>query len=180
MARLLDPLIKSGDVGTGTVFTADFAKKYGGDNDKILMMPGPTWYAQARVLASLKDPGRRDHGRACRCAGTRIRSRPVRSVAARGSSPSTREHGRGGRLRAVGHDDERGTAERRPNYPAYKPAAERLALQDGSRPVVRRSSDAGAEGGRGPDLAGWNMVTYPDQPVVGDHGRRRPGRRASR
>ena len=45
MAKLLDPLLKSGVVSNETIFAADFAKKYGGANDKILMMPGPTWYA---------------------------------------------------------------------------------------------------------------------------------------
>ena len=92
MAKLLDPLLKSGIVANGTVFTADFAKKYGGANDKILMMPGPTWYARGQdlVLGVARDPGRRDHATPCRCAGTRIRSRPVRSVAVRGSSRSTR------------------------------------------------------------------------------------------
>src|SRR5690349_2942005 len=40
MASLLDPLIKSGVVPPESVFTADFAKKWGGDPDKILLMPG--------------------------------------------------------------------------------------------------------------------------------------------
>ena len=46
MAKLLDPLIKSGVVPPESVFTADFATKWGGENDKILLMPGPVWYAK--------------------------------------------------------------------------------------------------------------------------------------
>ena len=45
MANLLDPLIKSGVVPPESVFAADFATKWGGDTDKILLMPGPMWYA---------------------------------------------------------------------------------------------------------------------------------------
>ena len=40
-------------------FSAGFAKTYGGANDKILMMPGPTWYAgggSTSFLASLGIP----------------------------------------------------------------------------------------------------------------------------
>ena len=47
MASLLDPLIKDGTLPPLSVFTPDFAKKYGGANDKVLMMPGPSWYAQS-------------------------------------------------------------------------------------------------------------------------------------
>src|SRR4051794_28811808 len=46
MASLLDPLIKNGTVPPLSVFTPDFAKKYGGANDKVLLMPGPAWYAK--------------------------------------------------------------------------------------------------------------------------------------
>ena len=56
MASLLDPLIKNGTVPPLSVFTPDFAKKYGGANDKVLMMPGPSWYAQAVFQATLHIP----------------------------------------------------------------------------------------------------------------------------
>src|SRR3954452_3894027 len=47
MASLVDPLIKNGSLPPLSVFTPDFAKKYGGAKDKVLLMPGPAWYAQA-------------------------------------------------------------------------------------------------------------------------------------
>ena len=56
MANLLDPLIKSGVVPPESVFTADFATKWGGDNDKILMMPGPVWYAKDIFSGTLHVP----------------------------------------------------------------------------------------------------------------------------
>ena len=56
MASLLTPLIKNGTVPPLSVFTPDFAKKYGGANDKVLMMPGPSWYAQAVFQATLHIP----------------------------------------------------------------------------------------------------------------------------
>ena len=109
MAKLLDPLIKSGVVPPESVFTADFAKKCGGDNDKILMMPGPTWYAQG-------------HLRRRRCtvpAGELTAALPLRwnnepLVDRPGRRRSVdrlqahEEHGGCHRLREVGHDDERG------------------------------------------------------------------------
>ena len=56
MASLLDPLIKSGVVPPESIFTPAFAQKYGGDNDKILLMPGPTWYAKDIFGGTLKIP----------------------------------------------------------------------------------------------------------------------------
>ena len=67
---LLDPLIKSGVVPPESVFTADFAKKYGGANDKILMMPGPTWYAQGHLQRRRCTSRPARSRRRCRCAGT--------------------------------------------------------------------------------------------------------------
>ena len=74
MASLLDPLIKSGVVPPESVFTADFAKKWGGANDKILLMPGPVWYAKDIFSGTLHVPAGRADGGDCRCAGTTSRS----------------------------------------------------------------------------------------------------------
>jgi hypothetical protein len=59
MASLLDPLIKNGTVPPLSVFTPDFAKKYGGANDKVLMMPGPSWFATALFQHTLHIPAGR-------------------------------------------------------------------------------------------------------------------------
>ena len=56
MASLLDPLIKNGTVPPLSVFTPDFAKKYGGADDKVLLMPGPAWYSQALFDQTLHIP----------------------------------------------------------------------------------------------------------------------------
>jgi ABC-type glycerol-3-phosphate transport system substrate-binding protein len=56
MANLLTPLIKNGTVPPLSVFTPDFAKKYGGTDDKVLMMPGPSWYGQAVFQQTLHIP----------------------------------------------------------------------------------------------------------------------------
>jgi len=53
---MLDPLIKNGTVPPLSVFTPDFAKKYGGATDKVLLMPGPAWYAQALFDQTLHIP----------------------------------------------------------------------------------------------------------------------------
>ena len=56
MASLLDPLIKNGTVPPLSVFTPDFAKKYGGANSKVLMMPGPAWYSTSLFGDTLHTP----------------------------------------------------------------------------------------------------------------------------
>jgi hypothetical protein len=56
MANLLDPLIKSGVVPGESIFTADFATKWGGATDKILLMPGPVWYAKDTFSGALHVP----------------------------------------------------------------------------------------------------------------------------
>jgi multiple sugar transport system substrate-binding protein len=44
VASLLDPLIKDGSVTILSIFSSDFAQKYG-DNNHVLMSVGPTWTA---------------------------------------------------------------------------------------------------------------------------------------
>ena len=56
MAKLLDPLIANKSVSTVTIFSPDFVKAYGGDNDKVLLMPGPTWYAKDTFGGTVKIP----------------------------------------------------------------------------------------------------------------------------
>ena len=52
----MDPLIKNGTVPPLSVFTPDFAKKYGGAKDKVLLMPGPSWYATSLFHDTLHIP----------------------------------------------------------------------------------------------------------------------------
>lgn len=53
MASLLDTLIKAGSMSTSSVFSSDFDKN---SADKILMMPGPSWYGGALFQGTFKTP----------------------------------------------------------------------------------------------------------------------------
>jgi multiple sugar transport system substrate-binding protein len=53
MASLLDTLIKSGIMSTSSVFSSDFGKNHA---DKILMMPGPSWFGGALFQGTFKIP----------------------------------------------------------------------------------------------------------------------------
>ena len=111
MASLLDPLIKSGVVPPESVFTADFAKKWGGANDKILMMPGPVWYAKDIFSGTLHVPaGELTAALPLRWNKRAARDRPGRRRPV-GRLQAHEEHGGCHRLREVGHDDERGQVE---------------------------------------------------------------------
>jgi len=54
--RLLDPLIQNKTAPAENIFTPAFAKAYGGADPKVLMMPGPTWYAKDVFSGTLKIP----------------------------------------------------------------------------------------------------------------------------
>ena len=145
MASLLDPLIKNGTVPPLSVFTPDFAKKYGGANDKVLMMPGPSWYAQAVFQADAAHPGRADHRRDAAAVEERDadhdrpgRRRPVDHLQA------LEEPGQRRPTSSVGHDRVQPDRRERagPGYPAYAPAGRQLAEGPGQRtptsPLTRR------------------------------------------
>jgi ABC-type glycerol-3-phosphate transport system substrate-binding protein len=53
MATLLDTLIKAGSMSTSSVFSSDFDKN---SADKILMMPGPSWYGGSLFQGTFKTP----------------------------------------------------------------------------------------------------------------------------
>jgi len=53
MAALLDTLVKNGTMSTSSVFSSDFDKNSG---DKILMLPGPSWFGGSIFQESLKTP----------------------------------------------------------------------------------------------------------------------------
>ena len=89
MASLLDPLIKNRTAPPENIFTPAFAQKYGGADPKVLMMPGPTWYAKDVFSGTLKIPaGHMAAAMPLRGTASR-RSRPARSAAVRGSSRGT-------------------------------------------------------------------------------------------
>ncbi|MDQ7805487.1 ABC transporter substrate-binding protein [Amycolatopsis sp. A133] len=53
MAQLLDTLIAAGSMSTSSVFSSDFDKN---SADKILLMPGPSWYGGSLFKESFKTP----------------------------------------------------------------------------------------------------------------------------
>jgi ABC-type glycerol-3-phosphate transport system substrate-binding protein len=168
MAKLLDPLLKSGVVANETIFSANFAKKYGGDNDKILLMPGPTWYAgggSTSVLAS---------GTLGIPAGEMTAALPLRW----NKDPLTTGQVGGGPWVISKHTDNMAAAvdfvkwvtttnEARAvagGYPAYKPAANFQLYSMDHDPYFAAPPGPAMKASATLIWKGWSMVTYPDQP----------------
>jgi ABC-type glycerol-3-phosphate transport system substrate-binding protein len=170
MASLLDPLIKNGTAPPLSVFTPDFAKKYGGAANKVLMMPGPTWYAHAVFDQTLHIP-----------AGQITAAMPLQWA---NESPIVTGQVGGGPWIISRHSKNLAAAadfvtwattvfnplpttskSARPGYPAYGPlAADWLASLSKDSYFA---ADPGPAMKAAADLIwkGWNIVTYPDQPV---------------
>jgi ABC-type glycerol-3-phosphate transport system substrate-binding protein len=167
MASLLDPLIKDGTVPPLSVFTPDFAKKYGGTNDKVLMMPGPSWYAQAVFQATLHIP-----------AGQITATMPLQWE---NQTPITTGQVGGGPWIISRHSKNLATAadfvtwattvfnpagaNARPGYPAYAPLASQWLSSMATDSYFASDPTPALKAAAGLIWKGWNLVTYPDQPV---------------
>jgi ABC-type glycerol-3-phosphate transport system substrate-binding protein len=163
MASLLDPLIKNGTVPPLSVFTPDFAKKYGGANDKVLLMPGPSWYATALFHDTLHIP-----------AGQITAAMPLKWE---NESPVTTGQVGGGpwiisrhskNLKAAGDFVTWATTvfnDNRPGYPAYAPLADRWLQGLAEDSYFAADPTPALKGAATLIWQGWNLVTYPDQPV---------------
>jgi ABC-type glycerol-3-phosphate transport system substrate-binding protein len=169
MASLLDPLIKNGTVPPLSVFTPDFAKKYGGANDKVLMMPGPAWYALALFQQTLHIP-----------AGQMTAAMPL---AWENETPVTTGQVGGGPWIISRHSKNLATAadfvtwattvfnpdptgpNARPGYPAYGPLASQWLTGLSTNPYFAADPTPALKAAAGLIWKGWNLVTYPDQPV---------------
>jgi ABC-type glycerol-3-phosphate transport system substrate-binding protein len=164
MASLLDPLIKSGVVPPASVFTADFATKYGGDTDKILLMPGPTWYAKDIFSGTLHVP-----------AGELTAAMPLRW----GNEPLVTGQVGGGPWIISKHtknvpaavdfvkfvttaNQAKAVA---PGYPSYAPAAAFWLKKLDKDPYFAAPESPAMKAAANAVWKGWSMVTYPDQPV---------------
>jgi len=169
MANLLDPLIKSGVVPAQTVFSADFAKQYGGANDKILLMPGPTWYAQSIFSGSLHVP-----------AGQLTAALPLRW----GSEPIVTGQVGGGPWIISKHTQNQAAAldfvewattspqvksssvgPLSPGYPSYAPEAAQWLKSLDKNPYFAAPEGPAFSAAANLIWKGWSMVTYQDQPV---------------
>ena len=138
MASLLDPLIKNGTTPPENIFTPAFAQKYGGDDPKVLMMPGPTWYAKDVFSGTLKIP-----------AGHMTAATPLRW---NDETPITTGQIGGGPWIISRHSKNIRAAadfvtwvttspvvkDKGPGYPSYAPAANALAGEPRQGPVLRR------------------------------------------
>jgi hypothetical protein len=167
MATLLDPLIKSGTVPPLSVFTPDFAQNYGGADDKVLLMPGPSWYAQSLFDQTLHVP-----------AGQMTAAAPLKWE---GDATATTGQVGGGPWIISRHSKNLAAAadfvvwattvfnptgaDARPGYPAYGPAADTWLAALASSPYFAADPTPALKAAASQIWTGWNLVTYPDQPV---------------
>jgi ABC-type glycerol-3-phosphate transport system substrate-binding protein len=166
-ATLFDPLIQNGSVPPLSVFTPDFTKKYGGANNKVLMMPGPAWYAQAVFDQTLHIP-----------AG-QITATPA--LQWESETPVTTGQVGGGPWIISKHSkDLPGAADfviwattvfnptgkdARPGYPAYAPLATEWLKAQASNKYFAADPTPALKAAASQVWQGWNLVTFPDQPV---------------
>jgi len=166
VATMLDPLIKNGSLPPLSVFTPDFAGKFGGAKDKVLMMPGPSWYAQAVFDQTLHIPP------------GRITAAPPLQWDT--ETPVTTGQVGGGPWIISRHSQNlTGAADfvtyattvfnptgkdARPGYPAYAPLADSWLKAMAANPYFAADPTPALKSAADQVWGGWNLVTYPDQP----------------
>jgi ABC-type glycerol-3-phosphate transport system substrate-binding protein len=166
-AALLDPLIADGTVPPLSVFTPDFVKKYGGSSDKVLMMPGPSWYAQSVFGDTLKIP-----------AGEMTAANPLQW---NDETPVTTGQVGGGPWIISRHSQNSQAAadfviwattkfnptgkDARPGYPAYAPLATKWLKTLSTNPYFAADPTPALKAAADEIWSGWSLVTYPDQPI---------------
>jgi ABC-type glycerol-3-phosphate transport system substrate-binding protein len=164
MASLLDPLIKSGVVPPQSVFTADFATKWGGDNDKILLMPGPTWYAKDIFSGTLHVPA----GELTAALPLRWNNEPLVTGQVGGGPWIVSKHTKNVAA-AIDYVKWVTTSNKAkavaPGYPSYAPAAKYWLARLDKDPYFAAPESAAMKAAANVVWTGWSMVTYPDQPV---------------
>ena len=167
VATLLDPLIKDGTLPPLSVFTPDFAKAYGGANDKVLLMPGPSWYSQALFDSTLHMP-----------AGEITAANALQWG---DESPVTTGQVGGGPWIISKHSKNQATAadfviwvttvynpsgkDARSGYPAYGPMATAWLAAQATNPYFAADPTPALQAAASQIWTGWSLVTYPDQPV---------------
>jgi ABC-type glycerol-3-phosphate transport system substrate-binding protein len=166
-AALLDPLIKNGSVPPLSVFTPDFAKKYGGKDDKVLLMPGPTWYSIGLFDQTLHIPAKEI------TAAPPLQwenETPVTTGQVGGGPWIISRHSKN--LPAAGEfvtwvtTAFMGTgADARGGFPAYGPLAEQWLQTQATNPYFAADPTPALKAAADQIWQDWNLVTYPDQPV---------------
>ena len=168
MARLLDPLIANKSVATVTIFSPDFANAYGGASDKILLMPGPTWYAQGVFEPTLKIPA----GEMTAALPLRWRSEPLTTGQVGGGPWVVSRHTKN--LAAALDFVKFATTSLAvkakpgplsPGYPSYGPVATVWLKNLNKDPYFAAPPGGPMKVAAALVWKGWSMVTYQDQPV---------------
>ena len=168
MASLLDPLIKTGVVPPESVFTADFAKKWGGDTDKILLMPGPVWYAKDIFGGTLKVPA----GELTAALPLRWNSEPLVTGQVGGGPWIVSRHTKNtaAAIDFVKYATTSPAVKSKvnalsPGYPSYAPMAAKWLTALDKDPYFAAPEGPAMKAAANAIWKGWSMVTYPDQPV---------------
>jgi ABC-type glycerol-3-phosphate transport system substrate-binding protein len=168
MASLLDPLIKSGVVPPESVFTADFATKWGGDTDKILLMPGPVWYAKDIFSGTLHVPA----GELTAALPLRWGSEPLVTGQVGGGPWVVSKHTKNAaaaidfvKFATTSPAVKRKVNALSPGYPSYGPMATLWLKSLNKDPYFAAPEGAAMKAAAPLIWTGWSMVTYPDQPV---------------
>jgi ABC-type glycerol-3-phosphate transport system substrate-binding protein len=169
MATLLDPLIKNGSAPPLGIFSPDFAKKYGGATDKVLLMPGPAWYAQDVFGGTLHIP-----------AGEMTATTPLQWGT---DSPITTGQIGGGPWIISKHSANTAAAtdfvqwsttvfnpdptskDARAGLPGYGPLQALWLAGLAKNPYFAADPTPALKAAAGLIWQGWQLVTYPDQPV---------------
>jgi ABC-type glycerol-3-phosphate transport system substrate-binding protein len=164
MAKLLDPLIESGVVPAVSVFTADFATKYGGDNDKILLMPGPVWYAKDIFSGTLHVPA----GELTAALPLRWNNEPLVTGQVGGGPWIVSRHTKN-QAAAIDFVKWVTTTNQAkavaPGLPSYGPAANVWLKKLDKDPYFAAPEGPAFKAAASLVWQGWNMVSYQDQPV---------------
>ena len=177
MATLLDPLIKSGVVPPESVFTADFATKWGGDNDKILLMPGPVWYAKDIFSGTLHVPA----GELTAALPLRWNNEPLVTGQVGGGPWIVSKHTKN-QAAAIDFvkfvttsNAVKAKVGSRRGIRRTAPRPRQVADDAGRGPVLRRSRGPGVQGGREPDLEGLEHGHLPGSARLVELGRHAAG-----
>jgi ABC-type glycerol-3-phosphate transport system substrate-binding protein len=162
MASLLDPLIKNGSVPPLSVFTPDFAKKYGGANDKVLLMPGPAWYGLGVFHDTLHLPDGQITAAPPLQWDTET---PVTTGQVGGGPWIVSKHSKN--MKAAGDfvTWETTVFKAKGGYPAYGPLADAWLGDLAKNPFFAADPGPALKAAAGQIWQGWSLVTYPDQPV---------------
>jgi ABC-type glycerol-3-phosphate transport system substrate-binding protein len=171
MANLLDPLIANKSVSNVTVFSPDFAKLYGGSADRVLMMPGPTWYALSLFRDTLKLPA----GEWTASAPLRWGNEPISTGQVGGGPWIVSRHTKNmaaavnfvqwNVTTAKTNTKEPDYSAVSPGYPSYAPGASAWLKSLNSDPFFAAPPGPAMQAAANDIWKGWGLVTYPDQPV---------------